>query len=92
MILRAVQVKCIVEFFHIVQSAFCGIVGNVIRPAADGLNVAEKIRTSLIQGIAYGNGAVDIEQEKLFILQTSQLCGIAVNVLRVKSIHNYPHF
>ena len=39
-----------------------------------------------------GNGAVDIEQEKLFIFQTSQLCGIAVNVLRVKSIHNYPHF
>ena len=68
MILRAVQVKCIVEFFHIVQSAFCGIVGNVISPAADGLNVAEKIRTSLIQGIAYGNGAVDIEQEKLFYL------------------------
>ena len=42
MILRAVQVKCIVEFFHIVQSAFCGIVGNVISPAADGLNVKEK--------------------------------------------------
>ena len=53
------------EFFHIIQPAFCGIVGNVISPAADGLNVAEKIRTSLIQGIAYGNGAVDIEQEKL---------------------------
>ena len=55
-------------------------------------DTSEKIRTSLIQGIAYGNGAVDIEQEKLFIFQTSQLCGIAVNVLRVKSIHNYPHF
>ena len=70
----------------------CGIVGYVIRPAADGLNVAEKIRTSLIQGIAYGNGAVDIEQEKLFIFQLSQFSGIAVSMLRVKSVHNGPHF
>ena len=61
---------------------------NIVLAADEYIDPAD----GLIHCKSCGNGAVDIEQEKLFIFQTSQLCGIAVNVLRVKSIHNYPHF
>ena len=84
--------KRIVEFLHIVQSAFRGIVGNVISPATDGIDIADQLRTAFVQGIAHGNRSVNVEQEKLFIFQTSQFSGIAVSMLRVKSIHNCPHF
>ena len=92
LILCAIQVKRIVEFLHIVQSAFRGIVGNVISPATDGIDIADQIRTAFVQGIAHGDRSVNVEQEKLFIFQTSQFSGIAVSMLRVKSVHNGPHF
>ena len=34
------------EFLHIVQSAFRGIVGNVISLATDGIDIADQIRTA----------------------------------------------
>ena len=80
------------EFFHIIQPAFCGIVGNVISLAADGIDIADQIRTAFIQGIAHGDRSVDVEQEKLFIFQTRQFSGIAVLMVRVKRIHDCPHF
>ena len=92
LILCAVQVKRIVEFLHIIQPAFRGIVGNVISPASDVIDIAEQIRTAFVQGIAHGNRSVDVEQEKLFIFQTCQFSGIAVPMVRVKSIHNCPRF
>ena len=92
LILRAVQVKRIMEFFHIIQPAFCGIVGNVISPATDVVDIADQIRTAFVQGIAHGDRSVDVEQKKLFIFQTRQFSGIAVPMVRVKSIHNGPHF
>ena len=76
------------EFLHIVQPAFRGIVGNVISPATDVVDIADQIRTAFVQGIAHGDRSVDVEQEKLFIFQTCQLRGIAVSMVRVKSIHN----
>ena len=92
LILRAVQVKRIVEFLHIIQPAFRGIIGNVISLAADGIDIADQIRTAFVQGIAHGDRSVNVEQEKLFIFQTSQFSGIAVPMVRVKRIHDCPHF
>ena len=61
--LRGLQMIRVSEFLDVIRAALRGIVGDIKGLSADALNIVKKLGAAFVQGVADGNGAVDVEQE-----------------------------
>ena len=66
LVLGDLQTEGPAEPLHIILAAAGGVVGDIIGPASDRVDVRQKLGAALIEGIPQGQGAVYVEEEEFF--------------------------